>query len=64
VLGRAGVVGARRARAVPGQDRDPGRHGRELNPLSKENEICESAVLNHRAINATNTVRNDNRVLD
>jgi hypothetical protein len=24
------------------------------------NEICESAVLNHRAINATNTVRNDN----
>jgi hypothetical protein len=38
------------ARSGPG----PGRRGTELNPRSKENDICESAVLNHRAINATN----------
>jgi hypothetical protein len=44
------------ARSGPG----PGRRGTELNPRSQENDICESAVLNHRAINATNTVRTAN----
>ncbi len=33
--------------------------GIQVNPQS-ENEICESVVLIHCAINATNTVRNDN----
>jgi hypothetical protein len=32
----------------------------QFEPTVIRNEICESAVLNDRAINATNTVRNDN----